>query len=77
MIDANGELAAQSDQTLGEQPAGGGWLEEIAFTDLPAGTYDVYAGWYTYPDFTRFPVLTDVAGAPDGWVHLGQMEAHE
>jgi hypothetical protein len=73
VVGANDTLADQNDRTLGVQAPGGGLVEEIDFADLPAGIYDVYAGWYTYPDFVRFPVLMDVRGAADGWVHLGRM----
>lgn len=74
IVDAAGKLAAQSDTPLGLQAPGDSWVEQIPFADLPAGVYDVYTGWYTYPDYVRFPVLADVRGAPDGWVHLGQLE---
>ncbi len=74
VVDANGTLAAQSDIPLGEQAAGASWVEQITFTELLPGIYDVYTGWYTYPDFVRFPVLANVNGAADGWVHLGQIE---
>lgn len=73
VVGANDTLADQNDRTLGVQAPGGGLVEEIDFADLPAGIYDVYTGWYTYPDFVRFPVLMDVRGAADGWVHLGRM----
>jgi hypothetical protein len=73
VVDADGSLAAQDDRTLGAQPAGGEWVEQVTFADLSPGTYDVYAGWYTYPDFIRFGVLADVPGAADGWAHLGQI----
>jgi hypothetical protein len=73
VVDAGGTLVDQDDRTLGVQTPGSGVVEALNFADLPAGTYDVYTGWYTYPDFVRFPVLTDVRGATDGWVHLGRM----
>ena len=73
VVSTDGEGVAQEDGTLGPQPAGSTWTEQVTFDDLPAGTYDIYAGWYTYPDLTRFLVLADVPGAPDGWVHLGNM----
>lgn len=77
VVDSAGVLAGQDDRTLGAQNPGSGWTEAISFGDLPAGRYDVYTGWYTYPDFTRFPVLADVPGASDSWVHLGQMVVEE
>ena len=73
VVDANGALADQDDKTLGVQNPGSGVVEALNFADLPTGTYDVYIGWYTYPDFVRFPVLVDVRGATDGWVYLGRM----
>ena len=73
VVDAQGQLVAQDDRTLGARSAGEGWAEQMTFADLPPGAYEVYAGWYTYPDFARFAVLADVPGAADGWVHLGAL----
>jgi len=73
VVDTAGGLVAQDDHSLGTRPAGDGWAEQIAFPDLPAGTYAVYTGWYTYPDLTHFSVRADVPGAADGRVYLGQM----
>ncbi len=45
--------------------------------DLPAGTYSVRIGMYTYPDLQRVPVL-DVAGNPAaGFVVLGEGKREE
>jgi hypothetical protein len=58
--DANGKLVAQTDQTLGSQPADGTWSETISLplpADLPPGIYTVRGGWYTYPDLNRFCIL--------------------
>jgi hypothetical protein len=73
VVNADGVLADQDDRTLGVQVPDNGLVEEIRFDDLPPGLYNVYTGWYAYPDFTRFPVLSDVFGAADSWVHLGRM----
>jgi hypothetical protein len=73
-VDQRGVLVAQSDESLGQGPAGSGWMERTVFADLGPGTFELYTGWYTYPDFRRFAILTDVADAPNGWVHLGQVQ---
>jgi len=69
VIDSAGRLLAQDDQPLGEHQAGSHWAEIAQVPlpdDLPPGTYQVYTGWYTYPDLVRFPVLADVDGAQAG-----------
>ena len=74
VIDSSFRLVAQDDQTLGVHPTGSQWAEIARVQlpdDLPAGTYRVYTGWYTYPDLTRFPVLTAGDGAQDGLALLG------
>jgi hypothetical protein len=73
ILDADGQLVAQDDRSLGPHLPGSSWSETLRFADLPAGIYDVFAGWYTYPDLTRFPVQTDAVGAPDGWAYLGKI----
>jgi hypothetical protein len=75
VLDADGNLVAQADRSLGEQPAGGQWAEavEVALPDdLAAGTYRVYVGWYTYPDITRFAVLSSALGTLDNRVYVGE-----
>jgi len=77
VVDASGALVGQDDRTLGAHAGGSHWSEQVSIDlpdDLTGGPYRVYAGWYTYPDFTRFAVLSDVAGAPDSWVLLGTVE---
>ena len=73
VIAENGELAAQFDAALPTDYAYvGAWGEtfRMAFLEpLPAGTYQLRAGWYTYPDLIRFPV----AGYPDGAVDVGTL----
>ena len=75
VLNAEGINVAQTDSTLGDQPAGGQWIENISIPlpdDLPAGEYTVYTGWYTLPDVVRFPVLSDVPGVQDRLVELGK-----
>ncbi|MBA3874311.1 MAG: hypothetical protein H0X30_34710, partial [Anaerolineae bacterium] len=74
VLDANGKSIATDDHTLGVQPKGGQWVEAVDLglpANLPAGEYQVYVGWYTYPDLTRFKVLSDVPGAVDSWAQIG------
>jgi hypothetical protein len=74
VLDRDDNLVAQFDSTLGDQPAGSTWVEQVDVPippELPAGEYHVYAGWYTYPDFTRFTVLSDVDAAQNNLVLLG------
>ncbi|MAS35298.1 MAG: hypothetical protein CL610_14895 [Anaerolineaceae bacterium] len=76
VVDDAGEVVAQDDQTLGAQPAGAQWAEQvdIALPDtLPPGRYRVYTGWYTYPAFNRFAVLTDGDSAAEGLVLLSEL----
>lgn len=68
VLGSDGSLAAQDDQ-----PYTGHAVEQIAFDSLPAGTYDVYTGWYSLPEVTRLAVQ----GAESGWVYLGQVEVEE
>ena len=73
VLDAENTLVTQDDRTLGQQPAGAYWSEQVRLTlpdDLPAGEYRVVAGWYTYPDFARFAVLSAVEGAQDNIAQL-------
>ena len=75
MVNETGTLVAQVDATLGERSAGDALAEIVTLElppDLPAGTYRVFAGWYTYPDSVRFPVLADVPGAADGYALVGE-----
>ena len=53
---------AQVDSPLGNLPAGSAWAEQVELVlppDLPAGEYQVYTGWYTYPELQRFCVPQD------------------
>ncbi len=74
VLDANGKAVAADDHTLGAQPQAGQWVETVSLglpSDLPVGEYKIFVGWYTYPDQTRFKVLSDVVGAQDGWAQIG------
>ncbi|MEO8610026.1 MAG: hypothetical protein ABI690_19185 [Chloroflexota bacterium] len=77
VLDADGKLVAQDDHTLGAQAAGGGWAESVSIslpTNLSAGSYKVYVGWYTYPDTTPFTILsdsTDAQNAQNGVLEIG------
>ncbi len=74
VLDAQGKLVAQADGTLGAHPANSQWVEAVeAAADLPTGTYSIYTGWYTYPETTRFAVLSDTAGAENGLAFIGTL----
>ncbi len=80
VLNAEGVNVAQTDDTLGDQPAGGEWVETVTIPlpdDLPAGEYTVYTGWYTLPEVVRFPVLSDVPGAQNGLVELGKFRIED
>jgi hypothetical protein len=72
VLDADGAPVAELDSNPGTFAAGASLAERV---DLDvnglSGTYAVYVGWYTLPDVTRFPLLSDVPGAADGWIWLG------
>jgi|GEM_PF-319443 len=74
ILGQDGNQIAGVDETLGLQPAGNQWVEtlDIPITDFPPGTYRVCVGWYTYPDLTRFAVLSDMEGAQDGLACIGE-----
>ena len=60
LLDAEGRLVAQSDETLGLVSAGSQQIERIALTlpqALPPGEYSAWLGWYRYPQITRLPLL--------------------
>lgn len=49
------------------------WTEAVGLpisTDLRPGVYEVYTGWYSYPDMTRVGVEGEGKGAADGLAHL-------
>ncbi len=68
LLDAEGNLAAQSDVPL---PDVEGWAEEVVLTP-PEGEFTVFTGWYTLPDVARVLVLDEVPGSVNNWVQLGQ-----
>jgi hypothetical protein len=74
VVDAEGNLIAQADNTLGIQTAGGGWSESVPITlpaDLPPGEFRVYVGWYAYPDTTPFAIQSDMPDAQSGALEIG------
>jgi len=52
------------------------WTEVIGGMPpaFPAGTYRLYAGWYSYPSLTRLMVFDDARGAADGLILLREYE---
>jgi hypothetical protein len=78
VLNGSGQLVAQWDGVPGNGAASTEtwsadqvWLE-TAYIDLPAGlaagTYQLYAGWYRYPDIAR------LAGGQEGLLFLGALE---
>lgn len=67
MIGAEGGApVAQVDSPLGAQPGGSAWAEQVDLSlpdDLPPGDYNIYAGWYTYPEIANFCVQENGACA--------------
>ena len=68
LLDAGGQLVAQSDETLGLVAAGSQLSERISLAlpaALPPGEYSAWLGWYRYPQITRLPLLepADSGGA--------------
>src|SRR6185295_17790208 len=75
---AQGEQVGQLDQAVGVYSAGTQRVERLDVSlldNLPAGEYRIYAGWYTYPDLTRFPILSGGADerAQDGLAYIGSL----
>lgn len=80
LVNAAGERVAGDDRPLGALPAGEMRVDRVLLelpADLPAGEYRLFAGWYTYPDLTRFPVLSAVAGAADSMAPVGAWTVSE
>lgn len=71
----DGTVMPQTDNTFGVQPIGG-WAETVTLDvgDLPAGEYQVYVGWYAYPDTTPFGVLKSALGENGGRALVGTFE---
>ncbi len=67
VLDEEGVLIAQSDESPGTLPPGSEFVERARLQlpdDLPAGEYSVWLGWYRYPEIRRLPLIepADVAG---------------
>ncbi|MEO8611191.1 MAG: hypothetical protein ABI690_25065 [Chloroflexota bacterium] len=73
VLDSEGKQIDGVDETLGNHKANSEWIETVSFTKKSnPGTYRICVGWYSYPDLTRFAVLSDVDGAQDGLACIGQ-----
>ena len=73
LLDAEGRLVAQSDETPGLVAAGSQLSERISLAlpaALPPGEYGAQLGWYRYPQNTRLPLLKP-ADARDDILPLG------
>lgn len=75
VLDENGQQVTGMDSAPGAQVSDSGLAEHVAvdLSSVGAGTYEVYAGWYSYPDLVRFPVMADTPRAQDGLIYLGQI----
>jgi hypothetical protein len=73
VVDVDGVIAWQDDQPLDTRGALVWGESLVPGAGLPAGDYDIYVGWYTYPDLIRYAVLSDVEGAAEDRVHLGRI----
>ncbi|MBI5667622.1 MAG: hypothetical protein HZC41_06405 [Chloroflexi bacterium] len=74
--DDPGYLVNQTDSPLGEQSAAGQWVETLTLEipdDLNFDSYDLYTGWYSYPDMQRFGVQANTPRAQDGLAYLGSV----
>jgi hypothetical protein len=83
-FDEDGELVVQRDS----EPAEGryptsAWRKGTVFShdfalslpdDLEPGTYHLLTGMYRWPSLERLPVLSDVPGAENSTVELGELE---
>ncbi|MDD9955861.1 MAG: hypothetical protein OXP68_06535 [Anaerolineaceae bacterium] len=64
VLDDNGQMVAQSDETLGSLPAGDQIADRAILplpASLPPGEYSVWLGWYRYPEIRRLSLI-----GPDG-----------
>jgi hypothetical protein len=80
LLDAQGKLVAQADDSLGTRVAGTDWIETVSLplpADTPPGVYSLHAGWYTYPALTRFCVLAAGVCSPDDVAVLGTVRIGE
>ena len=68
VLDGEGKLVAQSDESPGALSAGSEFLERADLQlpgDLPAGEYSVWLGWYRYPEIRRLPLIEPAGAAGD------------
>ncbi len=73
VIDAQGNLVAQSDDPIGVHPGKSGWAESVNIPlpkNLLSGKYSVILGWYAYPDTTPFPIVPGAASG--GLLEVGR-----
>ncbi len=79
LIDQDGKIAAQYDGQPGGVAypttlwsADQDWSELISLStaDLPPDEYELYTGWYRYPDMQRLPVQAATPHAQDGLIFL-------
>jgi hypothetical protein len=67
ILNASGEQVAGWDDALPANPGAFSDRVDLSGVSLtPGEPYRVCVGWYTLPDVTRFPVLSDLPGAADG-----------
>ncbi|MDE0610707.1 MAG: hypothetical protein OXH77_12460 [Anaerolineaceae bacterium] len=60
VLDDNGQMVAQSDETLGSLPAGDQIADRAILplpASLPPGNYSVWLGWYRVPEIRRLPLI--------------------
>lgn len=60
LLDASGQLVAQSDEAPGPLPAGGQLADRATLPlpeDLPAGEYSLWLGWYRHPELRRLMLI--------------------
>ncbi|MBK9750956.1 MAG: hypothetical protein IPO91_29905 [Chloroflexi bacterium] len=77
VLDANGTLVGQQDNTLGVQPARSAWAEEVTINfenPLSEGEYHVFVGWYTYPEIAPFCVLNAEGSCAANEVEIGTFQ---
>jgi hypothetical protein len=76
LLDENGIMVTQADASLGDWPPSTTWSEAIVLTlpdKLAPGNYNLYAGWYHFPDLTRLAVQMESPRAQDGLAYLGDI----
>jgi hypothetical protein len=77
VLDSSGQPIVQADNALGIDQANTQWVETpliLLPASLPPGVYRVYVGWYSYPDLTRFAVLSDTPDAVNRLALVGTFE---